>query len=58
MTPTEVIYQIKQNRQLAQIWARLSRIEKEEVIRRMATQPSVDLEKVLLEVKTGQNRLF
>ena len=58
MTPNEVIYHIKQNRQFTEIWTRFSRTEKEDVIRRMERQDAADLDKVLLEVKTGQYRLF
>lgn len=58
MTPNEVIYHIKQTRQFTDMWARFSREEKEDVLRRMENQNEDDLEKVLLEVKTGQNRLF
>lgn len=58
MTPSKIIYHIKQNRQLAEIWIHLSREEKENVVRRMETKTPSDIEKVLLEIKTGQNRLF
>jgi hypothetical protein len=58
MTPNEVIYHIKQNRQFTEIWAHFTREEKEDVVRRMETQKPQDIEKVLMEVKTGQNRLF
>jgi hypothetical protein len=58
MRANEVIYHIKQIRHLTEIWKEFSRQEKEDVIRRMANQETIDLEKVLLEVKTGQNRLF
>lgn len=58
MTPNDVIYHIKQDRRLAEIWAQFSREEKEEVIRRLETRDRTELEKVLLEVKTGQYRLF
>lgn len=58
MTPNEVIYQIRQNRDLAETWKQFSRPEKEEVIRRMKTRENFDLQKTLLEIKTGQNRLF
>ncbi len=58
MTANETIYHIKQDRHFSEIWAQFSRDEKEDVIRRMEKQTPFDLEKVLLEVKTGQNRLF
>ncbi len=58
MTPNEVIYHIKQNRQFTETWSHFTREEKEDVIRRMETQKPIDIEKVLIEVKTGQNRLF
>lgn len=58
MTPTEVIYYINENRKFVELWSHFSREEKEDVIRRMETQTPADIEKVLLEVKTGQNRLF
>lgn len=58
MTPNEVIYYIRQNRELAETWKQFSREEKEDIIRRMETREKSDLPKTLLEVKTGQNRLF
>ncbi len=58
MTPNEVIYYIRQNRELSETWKQLSREEKEDIIRRMETREKSDLPKTLLEVKTGQNRLF
>ena len=58
MTPSEAIYHIKQNRHLSEIWTHFSREEKEKVIRRLETKKPTDIEKVLLEIKTGQNRLF
>ncbi|MCB1025623.1 MAG: hypothetical protein KDB79_14595 [Acidobacteria bacterium] len=58
MTPNQVIYQIKQSPDLSKIWAECTRDEKEEVVRRLETQDPEDVEKVLSEVKTGQNRLF
>jgi hypothetical protein len=58
MTPTEVIYYINENRKFVELWSHFSREEKEDVVRRMETQTPADIEKVLLEVKTGQNRLF
>jgi hypothetical protein len=58
MTQNEVIYNIKLDRKLSEIWASFSREEKEEVLRRVENLNYVELEKVLLEVKTGQNRLF
>ena len=58
MTPNEAVYHIKQNRQLSEIWMLFSREEKEEVIRRLATKKQCEIEKVLLEIKTGQYRLF
>lgn len=58
MTPNEVIYLIKQERKFSDIWTQFSRAEKEEVIRRSENITPESLEKVLIEVKTGQNRLF
>ena len=58
MTPNEVIYHIQQHRELSELWKQFSREDKEDVIRRMETQLPIDLHKTLLEVKTGQNRLF
>jgi len=58
MTPNEVIYNIKQEPIFSDIWADLSREEKEDIVKRMKDQDSDDLEKVMLEIKTGQNRLF
>ncbi len=58
MTQSKIIYHIKQNRQLSEIWTHLSREEKENVVRLVETKKPSDIEKVLLEIKTGQNRLF
>ncbi len=58
MTPTQVIYQITQSPDLKKIWAECSREEKEEVISKLKTADIEEIEKVLFEVKTGQNRLF
>ena len=58
MTPNEVIYNIKQDPLFSEIWSELSREEKEDIVKRMETQKPIDLEKVMLEIKTGQNRLF
>ncbi len=58
MTPSKIIYHIKQNRQFSEIWTHLSREEKEEVVRRMETKTPSEIEKVLMEIKSGQNRLF
>ncbi len=58
MRPNEVIYHIKNDRRLTDLWLQFTREEKEAVIERMKNQDLVELEKVLLEVKTGQNRLF
>ena len=58
MTANEVIYHIKQSRQLTEIWSDFSRQEKEDVIKRMEQKEAIDIEKTLLEIKTGQNRLF
>jgi hypothetical protein len=58
MRPNEVIYHIKNDRRLTELWLQFNREEKEAVIERMKHQDLVELEKVLLEVKTGQNRLF
>jgi predicted house-cleaning noncanonical NTP pyrophosphatase (MazG superfamily) len=58
MQPNKVIYHIKNDRKLTELWSHFTREEKEDVLRRMETQELADLEKVLLEIKTGQNRLF
>ena len=58
MTPNEVIYYINQEKEFLEIWKKFSREEKEEVLRRAKDVNSLELEKILLEVKTGQNRLF
>ena len=58
MTPNEVIYNIKQEPIFSEIWSELTREEKEDIVKRMEDQDATDLEKVLLEIKTGQNRLF
>jgi hypothetical protein len=58
MTPTDAIYHIKLSKEFTEIWTEFSREEKEEVLRRLETQESIDIEKVLNEIKTGQNRLF
>lgn len=58
MRPNEVIYHIKNDRHLTDTWSQFTRQAKEEVIARMKNQELQDLEKVLLEIKTGQNRLF
>ena len=58
MTPNEVIYHIKQSRELSEIWKQFTRAEKEEVLSKMQNKEAIDLPKTLLEVKTGQNRLF
>lgn len=58
MTSNEIIYHIKQNREFSVIWAQFTREEKEEVIRRLETKEPSEIEKVLLEIKIGQNRLF
>ena len=58
MRPNEVIYHIKNDRKLTELWSQFNREEKEAVLERMKNQEIIDLEKVLLEVKTGQNRLF
>lgn len=58
MTPNEIIYHIRQSRDLSEKWKQLSRAEKEEVIRRMQTRQPIEVDKTLIEVKTGQNRLF
>ncbi|MEZ5425152.1 MAG: hypothetical protein R2747_02700 [Pyrinomonadaceae bacterium] len=58
MKPNEVIYHIRQDRNLAAIWKKLTREEKTEVLTRMERQKPIDLERVLLEVKTRQYRLF
>jgi predicted house-cleaning noncanonical NTP pyrophosphatase (MazG superfamily) len=58
MQPNKVIYHIKNDRKLTELWSQFTREEKEDVLRRMETQELADLEKVLLEIKTGQNRLF
>jgi hypothetical protein len=58
MNPNKVIYHIKNDRKLTELWSQFSREEKEDVLKRMQTQEIGDIEKVLLEIKTGQNRLF
>jgi hypothetical protein len=58
MTPNEVIYHINQKVEFSKIWSKLPREEKEDLLKKMETQKQIDLEKVLLEIKTGQNRLF
>jgi hypothetical protein len=58
MRPNKVIYHIKNDRKLTELWSHFNREEKEAVLERMKNQEAVDIEKVLLEVKTGQNRLF
>jgi hypothetical protein len=58
MTPNEVIYYIRQSRELSETWKQFSREEKEDIIRRMEKRELAELPKTLLEVKTGQNRLF
>lgn len=59
MTPNEVIYKIRQNRKLAQIWAKLRREEKEEVLQRLENMDDFpELERLLIEIKTGQKWLF
>lgn len=58
MTPNEVIYNIKQDSRFSAIWSELSREDKEDIVKRMENQNPADLEKVILEIKTGQNRLF
>jgi hypothetical protein len=58
MNPNKVIYHIKNDRKLTEIWSHFSREEKEDVLERMKNQEIADIEKVLLEIKTGQNRLF
>lgn len=58
MSPNEVTSHIRQDRTFSEIWSGFSREEKEDVIRRMENKEPIDIEKVLLEVKTGQNRLF
>lgn len=58
MTPNDVIYHIKLSKEFTEIWSHFTREEKEEVIERLAHQSAIDVEKVLKEVKTGQNRLF
>lgn len=58
MKPSEIIYHIKQDRKLSDVWKQFSREEKEATIRRLETKAPAEIEKVLLEIKTGQNRLF
>jgi hypothetical protein len=58
MTPNEVIYHIKQSRESSETWQQFTRAEKEEVLSKMQNKEAIDLPKTLLEVKTGQNRLF
>ncbi len=58
MNPNSVIYYIKHSKEFTEIWENFSREEKELVLQKMETAEAIDIEKVLLEVKTGQNRLF
>ena len=58
MTPNEVIYHIKQDRNFSEMWSAFARDEKEDVLKRMENLKPIDIEKVLIEIKTGQNRLF
>jgi gas vesicle protein len=58
MKPNSVIYYIKQSKEFTEIWSNFSREEKERVLQKMESADASDIEKVLLEVKTGQNRLF
>jgi hypothetical protein len=58
MSPNSVIYYIKQNKEFTEMWSDFSREEKELVLEKMKSGEATDIEKVLLEVKTGQNRLF
>ncbi len=58
MTPNEVIYNIKQEPRFSTIWSGLSREEKEDIVKDMENLDPIDLEKVLMEIKSGQNRLF
>ncbi len=58
MTPNEVIYHLQQSRELSEIWKQFTRAEKEEVLKKMQNKQAIDLHKTLIEVKTGQNRLF
>lgn len=58
MNPNEVIYHIRQNRELSEMWRQFSRSEKEKVLELMQTRQKLELMKTLQEVKTGQNRLF
>jgi hypothetical protein len=58
MRPNEVIYHIRNDRNLTELWSHFTKAEKEDVLERMKNQELADIEKVLLEVKTGQNRLF
>jgi hypothetical protein len=58
MNPNSVIYYIKQSKEFTEMWSNFSREEKELVLEKMESADVIDIEKVLLEVKTGQNRLF
>jgi hypothetical protein len=58
MKPNSVIYHIKQSKEFTEMWSNFSREEKERVLEKMESADVFDIEKVLLEVKTGQNRLF
>ena len=58
MKANEVIYHIKQDRELTQTWSHFDRTEKEEVLSKMKEQTVKDIERGLREVKTGQNWLF
>jgi hypothetical protein len=58
MKPNTVIYEISQIREYKDIWAHLSKEEKQQVLDRMADRGAEEIGKVLQEIKTGQYRLF
>ena len=58
MTDGEGIYLIKQNKKLNGLWAEFTHSEKKLLVRLMQDRTEHDLEKTMLEIRTGQNRLF
>jgi hypothetical protein len=58
MKPNAVIYEIAQSKEYKDIWANFSKEEKQQVLDRMADRNADEIGKVLMEIKTGQYRLF
>ena len=59
MTPNEIIYQIRLDRELTKLWKELRRDEKEEVLRRLEnTNKLKDIKRLIEEVKSKQKWLF